>query len=280
MTRSLPIGVLCVTLVTGVSAQGPPSSDAIDALAIQVAGPGSVADRTGRLVEWINRDFAWTATDYQQRTAEQIIDRRAGNCADLAKVLARLLDAVRIRYRFVREINVQPASDTRQANAESRMRTGGVRYSVFGFRHNDHAWLEVYDSEADAWMPADPAVGVVGAGDWVRARLALADRRRPAVAAVVPIVESMLVPIAVLAGADDRSAYYLLDQFDRAYSGRLSTLPAWGAWRTVVGELGPVAGRAFAGEANLHERSEMIARAADTYDALRRQAAAAGLIPK
>lgn len=280
MSRILPVVLLCVTLVSVVSAQAPSPSGAIDARALEIAGSGNVAVRTGRLVGWINRDFVWTATDYRQRTPEQIIERRAGNCADLTKVLARLLDPVEIRYRFVREINVQPASDSRQASAERRIQTGGLRNSVFGLRHNDHVWLEVYDPAGNAWIPADPAVGVVGVGDWISARLVLADRRPPVVAAAVPIVESMLVPIAVLAGPDVRSTYYLVDHVDRAYGGRLGTLPAWGAWRALVAELGPIAGRAFAGETNLHERSELIDRAADAYEALRRQAVAAGVIPQ
>ncbi len=90
----------------------------------------------------------------------------------------------------------------------------------------------------------------------------------------------MLEPIAVVAGAEDRSATYLIDEFNRAYNGRLQALPAWAAWCSLVRELGPLSMRAFDGEANLHEQSAKIALAADTYDALRRQAIGAGLTLK
>ncbi len=270
-------GVILLALATPAFGQTVAAPAEIDALAAKIAADGTVVERTARLVAWINRDFEWTATDYQRRTPEQIIERRAGNCADLARVLARLLDGVRIRYRLVREINVQPASESRQANAERKIAADGARFSVFGLRHNDHTWLEVFEPDSGSWIPADPAIGVVGIDDWIGARLAFADRRQPIVAATVPIVQAMLLPCAVVAGDEDRSAVYLIDQLDRAYGGRLRALPAWNGWCALVRELGPLAMRAFKGDVNLHQHADAIARAADSYDALRQQAAAAGL---
>lgn len=285
MYRASWIGACLIVLAAPLTGQTPagqtpsPSTD-IDALAMKIAADGTVTDRTARLVAWINRDFEWIATDYVQRTPDQIVERRAGNCADLAKVLARLLDGVHLRYRFVREINVQPASDTRQANAEQKVATGGARFSVFGRRHNDHTWLEVFEPDAGAWIPADPAVGVVGVDDWISARLAFANRRQPVVAATVPIVQSMLVPFSVVAGTEDRSTYYLIDRFNRAYGGRLQALPAWTRWSSLVRELAPLSMGAFGGAVNLHEHAATIEQVADTYDTLRQQAAAAGLTLK
>ncbi|MGE5358687.1 MAG: transglutaminase-like domain-containing protein [Bacteroidales bacterium] len=248
----------------------------VEALAARVAGTdGNVRDKVARLVAWMTKEFSWTATDYQQRTPEQIIERRGGNCADLARVLARLLDATHVRYRMVREINIQPESESRQANAARKIASGGARFSVFGSRHNDHAWLEVFDPDSGSWFPADPAVGVVGVEQWIRARLALEERLQPAVAAAVPIVQAMLEPIAVVAigePREDRSTYYLVDAFDRAYAGKLHALPAWNDWCAAVNEFGPLATRAFAGEVNLHEHGASIVRAANAYDDLRRQA--------
>lgn len=277
--RSLVPFVMMFVAGVALSAQSPgTTSEPIDVLAARVAGSdGSVPQKVERLVSWISREFAWTATDYQQRTPEQIIERRAGNCADLARVLARLLDAAQIRYRFVREINIQPESDSRETNAEKRIATGGPRYSVFGRRHNDHMWLEVFDPDGAArWFPADPAVGVVGLEQWIAARLALAERRKPLVPATVPIVEAMLEPVAVVAmtgPGEDRSDYYLVDAFDRAYGGSLGSLPAWTAWCASVRELAPLAAGAFAGKVNLHERAAAIARAAAAYETLRREGA-------
>ncbi len=281
MYRPLSIGLILVSLAAPVFAQAVSASADADALAVKIAGDGTVLDRTRRLVTWINHDFEWIATDYQQRTPEQIIERRAGNCADLAKVLARLLDAVHVRYRFVREINVEPASDSRQTNAEKKIAASGARFSVFGRQHNDHTWLEVSEADSGSWTPADPAVGVVGIDEWINARLAFENRRQPAVAAVVPTVRAMLVPFAIVAAmTEDRSAYYLIDEFDRAYGGSLKSLPAWTQWCSLVRELGPLSMRAFTGEVNLHDHADAIVRAADTYDALRHQADGANVTLK
>ncbi len=283
MRALLAVVAACVTCVTLSARGGTPQGEPVDLLAARVAGSdGSVQDKVSRLVSWISNEFAWTATDYVQRTPEQIIERRGGNCADLARVLARLLDGVQIRYRFVREINIQPESESRQANAEKKIATGGPRFSVFGLRHNDHTWLEVFDPAARIWFPADPAVGVVGVDQWIASRLAIGDRRKPLVAATVPIVQSMLEPFAVVAmtqPAEDRSAYYLIDAFDRSYGGSLRSLPAWNAWCTSVRELAPLAARAFAGEFNLHERQATIVQAGAAYDALRAQGAQLRLMP-
>lgn len=282
MYRLFSIGV--IVTIAGISAWAQtarPGVSSIDELAARVAGPNAtVAEKTTQLVSWINSDFAWTATDYQKRTPEEIIERRGGNCADLARVLARLLDGAHIRYRFVREINLQPASDTRQANAAAKIASGGARFSVFGLRHNDHMWLEVFDTETNDWMPADPAVGVVGIDQWISARLAFDQRRQPAVAATVPIVQAMLAPFAVVSGTEDRSAHYLIDAFDRAYSGRLHSLQAWPRWCSAVRELGPLAMEAFTGDLNLHEHAASISEAAEAYDTLRQQAATAGITLK
>lgn len=279
MYRLLTLCMIFAGCAARALAQPAPPATAtdIDALARRVAGNGTTQERTALLVSWINHEFAWTATDYQQRTPEQIIERRAGNCADLAKVLARLLDGVHIQYRFVREINVQPESESRQANAERKMTTGGVRFSVFGRRHNDHTWLEVADRDSGNWIPADPAVGVVGIKEWISARLAFEQRRQPLVAATVGIVASMLEPFAVAAGAEDRSTYYLVEEFDRAYGNRLRRLPAWTDWCSLVGRLAPVSMGALSGAVNLHEYAAQIGQVAEAYGALRRQAAEAGV---
>jgi hypothetical protein len=188
-----------------------------------------------------------------------------------------LLDGVHIQYRFVREINVQPESESRQANAERKMTTGGVRFSVFGRRHNDHTWLEVADRDTGTWIPADPAVGVVGIEEWIGARLAFEQRRQPLVPATVPIVASMLEPFAVAAGAEDRSTYYLVEEFDRAYGGRLRRLPGWTDWCSRVARLAPVSMGALSGAVNLHDCAAQIAQVAEAYAALRRQATEAGV---
>lgn len=283
MSRMLVVPLLVMTLggvVRGQSARG--DTLRFGALADSVAGEGSSLERTTRLVHWVNDGFTWSATDYASRTPFEIVARRQGNCAELAKVLRALLDSIGVRSRWIVEINVQPAATPRrQATAERLVAQRGNRLSVFGLQHNDHVWLEVWDDAAERWFPADPAYGVVGLDAWVAARLALADRPRPRVEAVVPIAAEMRAPFVVLAksrlGApveEDRSAYYLIGEFSRLYAGRLDTLPAWSAWRDAVRGLAPLARAAFDGTHNLHEDTAAIRRAAEAFDRLGAEAAA------
>src|SRR5690349_1314344 len=81
----------------------PVSPVEIDVLAKRVAGEGDSLTRTQRLVSWMSSRLEWVATDYEVRTPEQILTRGAGNCADLASVLERLLRPAGISYRWVAE---------------------------------------------------------------------------------------------------------------------------------------------------------------------------------
>lgn len=272
-----------LTLLVGFSAaQMQSSSLSPDELALQVAGrSGSSVERTQKLVNWINTNFSWTATDYEQRTADQIIARRAGNCAELSKVLVRLLRPTGIRYRWVAEINVQPDSPRRQETAARLVQEKGNTYSVFGLRHNDHRWLEIYDDGNKQWIPADPSIGLVGVKPWVAFRMGLYDRPKPSVTAVAEIAQDMIVPFAVIALKDDlnsqeedRSEFYLIDQFNAAYDGKLGGLPAWNQWTSEIRRIAPLASAAFAGKSNLHESRDTIAQLAETYAELQKQAEA------
>lgn len=257
----------------------------ITQLADSIAGRGTALERTTRLVYWINDRFEWSATDYRQRSAREIIERRAGNCADLASVLRLMLDSLSVRSRWVHEINIQPGTTpARQRTADSLVTARGMAYSVFGLQHNDHVWLEVYDERADRWFPADPAYGVVGEDAWAAARLALERRPPPRVAAVGPIAADMVVPFVVAAGTRrsgpydiDRTRHYLIDSFDRLYGGNASSLPSWTVWVRQVEALSVHAREAFAGQTNLHGYTTDIAALATTYARLRQEAAARGL---
>ncbi len=288
MSRAIQLGLLLLVLLLPafparrLSAAAP--GEHIDTLARRIArDSGDSTERAQRLVTWINTEFNWTATDYQQRTVEQIIDRLGGNCAELSRVLERLLKPTGIRYRWVAEINLQPESPRRQQTAAEKVAQVGPRMSVFGLRHNDHRWLEIFDDQTKQWVPADPSIGIVGVEPWIEFRMGLGDRPQPAVPAVAEIVKDMIVPFAVVVPAtkdtpaENRSDFYLIDAFNNAYDGRLATLPAWSDWVAGVRELSALAAGAFEGKVNLHENSNQIAHLAKTYDALRRQAAARGL---
>jgi len=212
----------------------------VTAFADSAAGQGSSFQRTQRLVHWVNDNFTWSATDYQKRTPEQIVARRSGNCAELASVLRMLLDSLHVRSRWVRAINVQPEqTPRRQKTAEEKVAESGNTMSVFGLQHNDHAWLEVWEDAAKAWVVA---------GD---------SRRGPF--------------------ADDRTTYYLIDGFNKLYGGRLSSLPAWPTWVAAIQNLSPHALGAFNGKENLHKYTGEIGQLKATYDELGREAAANGV---
>jgi Transglutaminase-like superfamily len=263
-----------------VSAQTPDVN--LTALARLVAGPGPAFDQTARLVHWINDSLTWSATDYVRRTPREILARRQGNCADLASVLHILLDSLEIPSRWIREINVQPGqTPRRQETAEQMVAQRGNTYSVFGLQHNDHVWLEVWNEANGTWFPADPAYGVVGFKEWLPARLALADRPLPRVPAVVPIAADMRVPFVVVAQAtrglvfdEDRTEFYLIDEFNWLYGGKLEQLPAWTDWVVAVRSVAPHARAAFEGKENLHQQTEQIGHLKQVYDALAAQASA------
>ena len=270
------LGSLCLA---PLAAQEVPSVD-LTRLATTVAGQGSALERTGRLVYWINDSLKWSYTDYVRRTPPEILARRQGNCADLASVLHMMLDSLGIRSRWIREINVQPGKTPhRQKTAEEMVVKRGNSLSVFGLQHNDHVWLEVWDGSQ--WFPADPAYGVVGYDQWIPARLALADRPLPRVSAVVPIAADMRAPFVVLAQdtrsgpfEEDRTTFYLIEEFARLYKGNLAALPAWNEWVAAVKEVSPHARGAFEGKENLHLRADRIAHLKLVYDSLTAQAAA------
>ncbi len=288
--RQLILLLILAALPSLASAQqrsaAPATVPDIRALGDSVAGSGSALVRTRRLVYWINDHFDWSATDYRRRTPAEIIARRGGNCAELASVLHLFLDSLRVRTRWVREINVQPVpTPRRQRTAATMVARRGNSFSVFGLQHNDHVWLEVWDDSTQAWFPADPAYGVAGLLEWLAARLAMADRPAPRVKAVVPIAADMLVPFVVVAGAhrggpydNDRTIFYLVDGFQRLYGNAIRALPSWPAWVAAVQALAPHAQAAFAGEEDLHAYTDDIAKLKAIYDSLAREAAERQLV--
>ncbi len=85
----------------------------------------------------------------------------------------------------------------------------------------------------------------------------------------------MIVPFAILVLnpdrseiVEDRSEHYLITEFNRAYQGKLTALPAWPEWEAGVRELAPLAAAAFTGKANLHLSNERISHLADAYEKL------------
>lgn len=229
-------------------------------------------ERARTLLYWLSSNFDWLSTDYKTRTVNEIIARGGGNCFELAKIYIAMIKAAGIRYRSVCEINVHPITPRRQASAAQLVKEKGNSYSVFGLQHNDHRWVEIYDEKRKSWEPADPATGVIGLTDWLKARVWFGERKTIDTA----ISNEMIVPFAIFVTGNDklpvesRSAYYLIDKFDELYGGRLSSLPQWADWTNAVKNLADPSRNAFLGKENLHLYQEVIRRLADTYQALKK----------
>jgi transglutaminase-like putative cysteine protease len=132
----------------------------LDAFARRITeGADGEYEEARAATRWFAENFDWTATDYQQRTLEQIFERGGGNCAELARVTTATLERLGLPMRQVREINLHVESERRQKNAEAKVAEVGPRASVFGRRHNDHVWIEIQDRSTGEWFPAERAGG-------------------------------------------------------------------------------------------------------------------------
>lgn len=225
------------------------------------------------LTWWTNRNLNWNFTDYQRRTAKQVLCQQGGNCNEQALVLRALLRELGIQTRKAIEINIQPESERRQKDAAARIQETGNRASVFGYRHNDHVWVEFFDAEEKLWQPADATLGLIGLESWLKARIGFAPRVNHA---VLPSAD-MLIPIAVFAlgpdGAitENRSSHYLLESFNTVYGNRLTALPSWKAWTELVEWIQEKAKAAFEGKENLHEYTDRIKAMKAIYEQLKKE---------
>ncbi len=235
--------------------------------ASKIAGKSSSDfERTQHIVTWFAQNFDWKSTDYRKRTAQEIIQRRGGNCNELAIVSIECMKALGIQYRRVREINLHVDTPRRQETAVQKVQESGNRMSVFGQWHNDHVWIEVYDPETGRWFPADPSIGVVGEAQWMAARFGFGERFT-----LDPSSRDMIAPFAVFAIDDkgnlleNRSRHYAIDEFNQLYDEKLQTLPSWNKWVHGVEALSDKARGAFEGTINLHDYTEEIHELWDIY---------------
>lgn len=261
--------IIGIVWTTGHAADDPALDDRLRTI-IATAVDSGASGRTCamQLAEWVNTNLEYVSTDYKQRTVTEILDREAGNCADQGRVLLQLIKAAGLRSRWMAEVNIQPESDSRQKSAAAKIAERGLQMSVFGYMHNDHRWLEIYDEGSGEWFPADPTLFLVGIDDWIRHRVGFDERKEGG--------EGMIVPFAILARDNskeviDRSEYYLVDQFDRVYDGKLSTLPAWNEWKRQIKQLSAHGLAALQGEENLHDYVELMQQYKSAYLALRQQ---------
>ncbi len=244
----------------------------LKAFAKQVSeGTSSELGETQAIVLWLTNHFDWKETDYQKRTVRQIIERGGGNCNDLALVALAAMKELNIKVRRVHDVHIRSESVARGERAHTLVKQKGDSYSVFGRHHNDHIWLEVYDSKAEDWFPADPWSGVVGTEDWMKARVWFGAR-----SSLNPDAPEMIVPFAIFAADADgkfainRTRHYLVDEFDRLYGNKLHEPTAdWQQWVALLDFLSNKVEGAFAGSVNLLGYEPEIDRLATTYERLR-----------
>lgn len=266
--------VVTALAVPGVAlARGLTVADASRQAVEGLGARATTTDTITAVIGWTNRHLEWTATDYQQRTAQAVLDRGGGNCAEQAMVVTALLEPLNVRVRTAREINIQPENPGRQERAARLVETRGPRLSVFGLRHNDHAWIEYWAEERQEWTPADPTLNLVGYDAWIRARLGFGERPQHAILPSRDMLAPIFVAARTEAGFEPRSRRYLIEGFARAVPQAAAT-PEWPRWTEAVLALEPLAAGAFQGRVNLHAEAERIAGLGAIYEAMRASARA------
>lgn len=233
-------------------------------------GRDSELGKVQAIVGWVAENFDWKYTDYEKRTVQQVIERRGGNCDDMARVVLATVKELGIKTRRVHEVHIRTISERRGQTAKGYVKERGKGYSVFGTHHNDHVWVEIWDTKDQAWHPADPWSALAGEKEWMTARLGFGERTGPH-----PDAKDMIVPFAVFAEDDskdftiNRTRHYIVDRFDALYGGKLSKLPSWPKWVSLVDDLDDKVGGAFLGEVDLHQDEAKIDLVAETYEKLR-----------
>lgn len=230
--------------------------------------------KASTLLSWVSNRLEWVATDYKRRTVKEILERGAGNCYDLAQVYVAIVKAMDIKTRSIAEVNLSRLHPERQGQAEQLVKEKGTRYSLFGARHNDHRWLEVFDETSGSWLPVDPTMNVIGVEQWVKARLGFGKR----ITIDPAISDDMIAPFAVFVTGEksdsiveNRSMYYMVDQFNKVYDNELSKLPSWNKWVASIRLLSDHAKLAMESKENFHLYSKQIAELDTIYQALKNE---------
>jgi hypothetical protein len=228
-----------------------------------------------KLLLWLSNNFSWLATDYKSRTVKEILYRGGGNCYELSVVYMAMIKELGIQYRPIAEVNLHTETPRRQVDAEKLVTEKGNRMSIFGFNHNDHRWIEIYDEEKNDWVPADPSMGVIGFENWLKARAWYGARNT-----LNPdLVKDMIVPIAIFtvgkAGEmlENRTKHYVVDGLNKLYNNRLAKAPEWNAWVAGIEKISEYCRETFKGERNLHQSQAEIKALGDIYYKLKNYAA-------
>jgi hypothetical protein len=229
-------------------------------------------DKARRINDWLFKEFEWTATDYQKRTVEEIIERKGGNCAEQTMVFAAALTSINIPSRWVLEVNSHPESLERQKNAEELIQSVGYKASLFGFMHNDHRFLEFYDEKSQQWVPADSSFGVFGMEEWITKRLGFSRDSIPSQESIIPLF------IAVL---DDEKHIEMIsnEAYLRTAFSRYSYIPLHDldAWYEHLEKLQDLFANAYNAKINMHTHTDKINAAVQAFKQLQEKSSSDGV---
>ncbi|PEW69371.1 hypothetical protein CN424_26295 [Bacillus cereus] len=235
----------------------------------RIQGIKDESEKVNTIFAWLNEEFEWVQTDYVERTVEEILARRAGNCAEQAKVVENVLNHIGIETRWILEINSHSESMERQNFSLNLIEKHGDFYSIFGWNHNDHRWLEYYNNNLKQWIPIDTAFGVLDINHWLEKRMSFTRESIPTTQKIIPFC------IVALSAKRDVSEIlsncYLIDQFDKFYNGMLSETTVWEEWKLVINKLTEVGIETYSGHRNLHKYQNEIKRFTNLYLKLKQE---------
>ncbi|MFJ1105490.1 transglutaminase-like domain-containing protein [Bacillus sp. GX] len=235
----------------------------------RIQGIKDESEKVNTIFAWLNEEFEWVQTDYVERTVEEILARRAGNCAEQAKVVEKVLTHIGIETRWILEINSHSESMERQNFSLNLIEKHGDFYSIFGWNHNDHRWLEYYNNNLKQWIPIDTAFGVLNINHWLEKRMSFTRESIP--------TTQQIIPFCIVALSKKRdvsevlSNFYLIDQFDKFYNGMLSETTVWEEWKLVINKLTEVGIETYSGRSNLHKYQNEIKRFTNLYLKLKQE---------
>jgi hypothetical protein len=232
-------------------------------------------EKAATLLNWLSGNFRWLATDYKTRTVKEIIERKGGNCFELAITYMAMIKELGIKYRPIAEINLFVTSEQRGKDAEEMIKADGNRASVFGKQHNDHRWVEVFDERTDEWIPVDPTMALIGFDQWEKARAWFGERHT----INDQFSSQMIAPIAIFVVdtlnknhmLEDRTGYYMVNQLNKIYDNKLENLKSWQTWSMELHQFDKHAKAAFEGKENLHDYQTNIEQLLTTYSKLKEE---------
>lgn len=222
--------------------------------------------RCRKLINWMYEEFEWSVTDYQHRTLDEILARRAGNCAEQTRLLEGLLTAVHIETRVMAEINIQPPWPERGEFAAQMVAERGPSASVFGHMHNDHRWLEVHEGPSGSWLPADATLGVCGDHEWLTARMGFGARPDAGKNMIVPVMAFVMDASGHV--REDRTEHYIIELFQEYVEKEIRADALLSEWSRLVRVLAQGGRRAFEGEESFFQYGDQLQQALAIYRAV------------